>query len=111
MPTRWKIVVAIFERTEFEFLERSDAVIPGSGRDAMGPVPSDFRMGPAANPVDHRRPHLKFPPFTPPEEKFPVPEARDPIPVPGEDEPIPEPSTLIILATGAVLGIRKKRKK
>lgn len=106
-----KIVVAVFERTEFELLERSDTVTPGSGRDAMGLVRSDFRMGPAVNPADHRNPHFKFPPFTPPEENFPVPEARDPIPVPGEDEPIPEPNTLIILATGAFLGIRKRRKK
>ena len=105
-----KIVIAVFERTEFD-LPEFDVVRNGLGRGGGSRVP-DFsprsrRVGSGWEIPDRpedidEEPGMDFP--VPEDEDFPVPE--------DEDFPVPEPTTVVLLSFGAVplmLGRRKRK--
>jgi len=112
-----KIVIAVFEQSEYEFLavqERAQST-PGGG---LFRSAADYARG-GISPVGGKRPHKwrwPSPPEPPDPEKpedFPVPEEGEDFPVPEEGEdfpvPIPEPATLCLLGLGS-LALLKKRK-
>jgi hypothetical protein len=103
-----KLIVAVFEREEFEDLQ--PAILEASGTSDGGTYNS--------NPLDQqggmmgsRRIIEPRPAPTPPEEPksddFPVP--NDPFPVPDEN-PVPEPVTILLFAAGSVAVMRMRRK-
>jgi len=94
-----KIVLAVFERSEFEFLvteERSQSA-PGGGLFASAPdyARQGYTGGGAKRPPKWRRP-------TPPEPE--EPEEPEDFPV-----PIPEPATILLLGFGSLALLRKRR--
>ena len=114
-----KIIIAIFERTEYETLIEIDTVRAGLGRGGATPVRADLRMGPAVNSDEQKIwdwDWPEFPPFIDDDfpvasgDDFPVPESHD-FPVP-EDDPVPEPATIIFFGVGAAsIAISKRRAK
>jgi len=110
-----KIVIAVFERSEYEFLavqERPQSAPAGGG---LRRSPADYARG-GISPVAGKRPHKwRWP--SPPEPRelqdTPVPEESEDFPVPEEGEdfpvPIPEPVTLSFLALGSLALLRKRR--
>ena len=100
-----KIVIAVFTRDEYAFLVPTDfAQISlgfGGGRRSRrefgAGLPSSSRPLPPQPPPP--------PPPPPQSDWFPVPDV-------GEDEfpvPVPEPTTLLLVASGALLALRKRR--
>ena len=106
-----KIVIAVFERSEFELLLEA-GIVNGLGRGGLRWQP-DFRPRRGGGGSDRKEPKLLEPP-EPPEprgDEFPVP--SDPFPVPEPGEEIPEPATIILLGVGAaslMLGQRKRKR-
>lgn len=102
-----KLIVAVFEREEFEDLE--PAVLEASGV-AMGGAGSSSPLNLQGGMMSSRRIIEPTPtpnPPTPPEnDDFPVP--SDPFPVP-DDNPVPEPVTILLFATGSVFLMRMRR--
>ena len=102
-----KIVIAVFERTEFEIaITPGQFVVQGAPiGGAFGPAGIYARRGfSAARGV--RRPPRR-PPFQPPEvPDFPVPGEEDEFPV-----PVPEPTTMTLLAIGTLLISSRRRNK
>lgn len=101
-----KIVIAVFERAEFELL-------PVEGRSTSAPVggmfasAADFSQGGAVSGIGRiRRPK---PPGPPEEGDFPVPEQGEEGDFPVPAEPIPEPATISLLGFGVLVLIRRKR--
>ena len=108
-----KIVVAVFERSEFEFLDRSAVLTNNLGPEYLGKSGTYNPGGPPALdgsfiPGKRRRP----PEFELPDEDFPVPDdpetPEDEFPVP--DEPVPEPATIVLFAIGTGYVLRKRSK-
>lgn len=104
-----KIIIAVFERSEYDLLtiEEGPALSFGSG--GLLPHAADYaRTGGGGSGGVRRsspsRPRQPEPPE--PEENFPVPEKTPDFPVPE----LPEPATIIILGAGAVLLLRQKAK-
>jgi hypothetical protein len=98
-----KIVMAVFERSEFELLLEA-GVVSGIGRGGLRPVP-DFRprRGGGGGSGGSDVPPIE-PPEPPPGWQFPVPES---------DEEIPEPATVILIGLGGaglMLGQRKRKR-
>ena len=99
-----KIVIAVFERVEYELLAEIESVEQGAGAGRLSRRASDFRMG---SPVAVNEPKIPSKPNFP---SFPDPPRED-LPVPDGDEQVPEPSTLTIFALGVSVLIRKRNRK
>lgn len=96
-----KIVIAVFERSEFGLLI-DDGLPSGAGRGGLVSVPSPIGMGSRARPA-----RGAFPPPVPP-----PPEVNDfPVPGPNDQEPIPEPATAVLMAVGAMSMMWRNRKR
>lgn len=94
-----KIILAVFERSEFEFLlaeERSQSA-PGGGLFASAP---DYARQGYTGGGAKRPPKWRWP--TPPEPE--EPEEPEDFPV-----PIPEPATVLLLGFGSLALLRKRR--
>ena len=109
-----KIIIAVFERTEYSTLAELDTIRPGIGRGGAGAVRTDFRMGPRINPGGWKDRDWDWPTYEPPESydrDFPVPDGDmgEDFPVP-DDEPVPEPTTIAMVGLGAFL-LRKRKHK
>jgi len=106
-----KIIIAVFERAEFEPLnvEERPQSSPGGGlrRSAV-----DYARGGGGGGGGRRPPKWRGPSWPEPEEKdFPVPEEEEEVndfPVP---EPIPEPATGVLLSLGGLLAFARRRTK
>lgn len=133
-----KIIIAVFERAEYDFLAPSETSISRAGGGGLRASSRDYQRG-GISPVAGRRRHKFFrpspdeddpeedpdvpiPPEVDPELDFPIPDEpilNEPIlddnsepdfPIP--NEPIPEPATVLLLGLGGlVLVARKKTKK
>ena len=110
-----KIVIAVFERTRYEFIDTFERAQISVGRGGLLPSPPDYaRTG--ASPIGGRRPpKFEWPPMPEPPD-FPVPGEGEPeFPVPGgADEndfpgPIPEPATILLVSYGAVMMSRRNK--
>ncbi len=101
-----KIIIAVFVRSEYEFLLGSDAIrsMPIGGLYASA---RDYSNQGGAGAIIRKPP--SFSPPSPPEEKHdvPVPEPHN-VPVP---EPVPEPATGVLLILGGLLTSVIRRKK
>jgi len=115
-----KIIIAVFERTEYSTLAELDTIRPGIGRGGAMAVRTDFRMGRRINPGGWK--DRDWPTYEPPESydrDFPVPDDMDedfPVPVDNDfpvpdDEPIPEPATMLLFGVGAVFAISKRKSR
>ena len=130
-----KLIIAVFEREEFELLSRSNASTGGSQRGGAVRKPGETPNGDIANaPIEYDPPY--YPPYYPPDEprvveddfsipvpggsdevlvpggstEVPVPGEGNDIPVPGDGDPIPEPATMLMLAAGTMF-LRKRHHK
>ncbi|UCF44045.1 MAG: PEP-CTERM sorting domain-containing protein [Planctomycetota bacterium] len=112
-----KIIIAVFERAEFEALvvEAASHIAPGGGlfRSISQATQAGF-----GGPGGKRRQGIRVPEEPPDDdddqgEDFPVPEGEDfPVPEGGEDFPvpaIPEPATVLLLGLGSLALLRKRR--
>jgi hypothetical protein len=102
-----KIIIAVFVRSEYEFLLGSDPIrsMPGGGLYASA---RDYSNQGGGGAIVRRPP--SFSPPRPPEDNHnvPVPEENHNVPVP---EPIPEPATGVLLILGGLLTSVIRRKK
>ncbi|MHC4546629.1 MAG: InlB B-repeat-containing protein [Planctomycetota bacterium] len=97
-----KIVVAIFERAEFEFEGMAEMLIPGGQWGGLLRSSADFsRQGFSGG--GGSRPSVRRAPSILPEPEPPLPQE---IPV-----PIPEPATVVLLAVGSYLAFAGRRSK
>ena len=117
-----KIIIAVFERSEFEFefhvVERASSTPVGGMRASAADYSrGGYSGGGAKRPHKRRFPSFDFePPQEPPEPPEPQP---DDFPVPDEDDnqafpvpqPTPEPATGLLLITGAFFAVRFRSKK
>jgi hypothetical protein len=110
-----KIIVAVFERTDFMFIMDEETQPKGVGREismrnlvylgggggggSAYKEPKEFRWTPPEE--------SDFPVPEPPEDEFPVPEPA--FPVPDNEVPIPEPATIALMGFGALAFVRKRR--
>jgi hypothetical protein len=107
-----KIIIAVFERSEYDLLTIEEGPSLSFGRGGMLPHAADYgnRGGGGGGGVRRSSPSRPRPPKPPeppePEENFPVPEKTPDFPVPE----LPEPTTIIILGAGAVLLLKQKTK-
>lgn len=110
-----KIVIAVYERDEFEIPLEISQEIP-SGAPMGGAIRNNTMVGGGGGAMMTFYPEFEYASFQWPD--WPEPEENDPFPVPGDepdkdfpvpgDQPIPEPTTMCLLAAGAVL-LRFKR--
>lgn len=109
-----KIVIAVFEREEFETLSEEGLLVPGQGYTGLRRSPSSVRSGAGVSPGE---PKIYDTPDFPPRQQngddgqvddFPVPDVGDDdeFPVPE----VPEPATLLIFGSGT-LGVLFMRKR
>jgi len=106
-----KIVIAVFERAQFDSIEAADLIggRPGGGlRASAADISSGGGSG--AGGKRYNWPHRRRPDEILPDD-FPVPDEGeiDDFPVPGEGE-VPEPATLMLLVLGGAL-VRMRRRK
>ena len=108
-----KIIIAVFEKAEYEFVTAIDYVQPSVGGGGLRGSTADYSRQGYSGGGGKRPPHW-YPPTPPelPEQDIYVPGESDPddgIPVPGE--PIPEPATGILLGLGSWVLIKIKKNK
>jgi hypothetical protein len=97
-----KIVIAVFERARYEYMDIVDRAQLSLGRGELIPTGPDYART-EGNPGGGRRPPKIEWPKPPKEPEFPVPEKGEPeLPV-----PVPEPATAVLLAFGALLAVGK----
>ena len=99
-----KIIIAIFERTEFELEDVADTAqsIPGGYWGGLRRSAADYsRQGYSGG--GRAKPSERRAPSRPPEPEPPLPQE---IPV-----PIPEPATVVLLAVGSFLAFAGRRSK
>jgi len=97
-----KIVVAVFERTEYaleELVEMAQS-IPGGLRGGLMAGAADYARQGAVSAAGSRRPSVRKPPPSKPPKQEPE------IPV-----PVPEPATVVLLAVGSFLAFAGRRPK
>ncbi len=103
-----KIVIAVFERTEYALEQAGYAIeelvettqsIPG-GRGGLMVGAADYARQGAISTANGRRPSVRKPPPSKPPQQEPK------IPV-----PIPEPATVVLLAVGSFLAFARRRPK
>ncbi len=106
-----KIVVAVFERIQYETLAM-DSSPRSAAYGGLYPTMTESFGGGGGAP-GAKRPHKWHWPGPihndeePDEDDFPVPDETDNIVVPGPV--VPEPATMALLATGALLALRYRR--
>ena len=105
-----KMVIAVFERTEFEIPLEIAQSRHGIGRSGVTATPG-IGMGPGiSTPPRYFEPSEWAEPEPPEPTELPVPseDTTKDIPVP-EDKPIPEPATMTLLGLGVLLMNRRKK--
>jgi hypothetical protein len=108
-----KIVIAVFERTQYESIEAAEILFgfPGGGLRASS---ADISSGSSSGGSGQRYSGLRFPIQRPEEEEpddFPTPDSGDTsdFPVPGQTE-VPEPATVMMFALcGALMRLRSRK--
>ena len=95
-----KIVIAVFERTEYELPIEKGEMVSGSGRGGMHSTGNPIRGGGGGGGGGGRRP-----PRETPEPDFPVANDQD-FPV-----PVPEPGTIVAFGLGAISMFVTRRQK
>lgn len=108
-----KIVIAVFERSQYESIEAAEILFsrPGGGlRRSAADLSSGTGSGGGGKRSSHHGLAITTPEEPEPDE-FPVPDTGDisDFPVPGQTE-VPEPATLMLLALGGAL-IRLRPRK
>jgi hypothetical protein len=108
-----KIVIAVFERSEYEFLAVQERA-QSAPRGGLVTSAADYSRG-GISPVAAKRPHKwrwPSPPEPPEPEDLPVPEEGEDFPVPEEGEdfpvPIPEPATVCLVGLGGLALLSRK---
>lgn len=99
-----KIIIAIFERAEFELEDMSEATqgIPGGMAGGLRASAADYsRQGYSGGGA--RRQSVSGPPAQPP--------SPEPLPPPEIPVPTPEPTTLVLLAVGSYLAFAGRRSR
>ena len=102
-----KLIVAVFEREEFEDLMPS--LLEASGNATGGTYYSNPLNTQSGMMGSHFYNEPKYPPVNPEEpesDDFPVP--SDPFPVP-DDNPVPEPVTILLFAAGSMFVMRMRK--
>jgi hypothetical protein len=111
-----KIIIAVFERTEFVFILEEEPPRVGLGR-ALVRNNLTYLGGGNASPSTYKKPKkFEWPSWEPEEEEdeFPTPEPEFPVPetdfpVPNNEEPIPEPATIVLMGLGGLIMPRRRR--
>jgi hypothetical protein len=101
-----KIVIAVFERSKFDFVELEEGPEPSIGRGGLRQSGSDYAAG-LEQAGGGRRPrkfHWPQPPET--NDDIPVPEAGEDFPV-----PVPEPATITLFLTGMLVFAGRRRRR
>ncbi|MHC4193275.1 MAG: InlB B-repeat-containing protein [Planctomycetota bacterium] len=96
-----KIIIAVYERDEFELLTPSATAVSGSVGGTFISAGDYARTGYTGG--GRRRPSRVYP-FTPDEPPEPEPEPEPELPV-----PTPEPATIMLLGFGALILVNRKR--
>ena len=100
-----KIIIAVFERSEYDYLEASDITRRSPGRGALYGSPSDI-VARSNSPVAGKRPHKYYGPTFPDD-------IGDDLLGPGDDlvgPDVPEPATVALLVSGGSALMLRKRK-
>jgi hypothetical protein len=95
-----KIVIAVFEREEYETMSEEGVLVPGRGTTGLRRNPSRVRAGASISPGGSKiydPPDWSWPDDDVDVDDFPVPDSGDDFPVPD----VPEPATLLLLGSGA----------
>ena len=105
-----KLVIAVFERSEFSF-QITESIVPSAGGGGARGRRFDSGHSAGGGRTPRDPPEWSGPsPLDPdplPDDAFPVPDVNDDFPVP--DEPIPEPATIALLGLGFAALIRERK--
>ena len=105
-----KIIIAVFERSEYAFLEKDDAIrsAPGGGMyGSAGDYSKQGYTGGGGRRSSNGGGGNGGDDDTPESDPFPVPTPSDDFPIP---EPIPEPATALLLTIGSFVAFVNRKK-